>query len=1509
MMTLPRRFPFAVIALGCVAAAAADPPPKPPADTGLRAAAAAVNITPPLGEPIVGGFHPYPATHVHDELHARCLVLDDGTTRLALVVCDLLGIHRSVSDEARRLIAEETGIPPEHVLISATHTHSATTALGGLGDERFKPKLDSLAPYQAFVVRRIADGVRRAVNLLRPAELAVGTVDVPEHLFNRRWFMRPGTMPENPFGTADDLVKMNPPAGSPNLDRPAGPTDPTISVLAVREPDGRPISVFAAYSLHYVGDVGDGHVSADYFGIVCSELARLSEADRADPPFVALLANGTSGDINNIDFKNPRPRQPPYAQMRAVATDVAAKIHAVLADLEYSRSVPLAARYREPVVAARHPTEKEAAWSAKTLETPAADEAKKSLSEIYAERVRALAKQPPTVAVPLQVLQIGPARIGTMPCEVFCEIGLDFRRASGGRPGFLVSIAHGYMGYLPTPRQHELGGYETWPGTNRLEREASTKMLAALVEMCRELDATAGVPSPAEALARMQVDPGLRVELVAAEPEVVDPVALAFDERGRLWVAEMGDYPLGPPPGSGPLSRIKLLEDRDGDGRHETATLFAAGLSFCTGLQPWRGGVIATCAGRVAWLADTDGDGRADHDETLFTGFAEENSQLRANHPTLGPDGMMYVANGLRGGQVVAAAPRWQRAETPAPAGGGPLDIRGKDFRFDPRGVGGDPAAGAGVSGPVRPAFTFATVTGHGQFGLAFDDFGTRFVCSNRNPCVQVMLEEPDLLRNPALALAAAVQDAAPAGEQSRVFPLSAAWTTSNLHAGQFTAACGVLIARGDGLPEEYRGNAFTCDPTGNLVHRSRLRRAGVPYASLPSEPGAENREFLASPSDWFRPVALAGGPDGCLYVADMCRAVIEHPDFMPDELKKRPDLRHGDDRGRIWRVGPARADRRPPVAGLADLPVERLVALLDHPDGWHRDTAARLILERDDEAAVEPLRRLALASGRADGRGQALWLLERLGGLDLPTLRGVLADTVVETALVPDSALPAATAGRAELAAVALRLAGPRLAGDADLRRAVLAAAGDPAALVRFEAVLRLGEIPAAPATADEEAIQRALAGAALAAPGDRWTRAAVGTAVQGRAAGVLARVLEGREPTDDAEVVRDLAELVAAGNEPIAGVLAALEKAWQGMEREAGAAEREPTIRRCLAVVDGLGRGFERSRSSLAKARSGLDAAAGDTLDAIFAAASVRAAEPARSPAERVAAVRLLRHAGWGGFSGALVPLAAGGDQEVRLAAINTLAPWSDPAIDEALLADIAAQTPAVRRAVLDASCAQPGRVARLLDAIESGRLAATLLAPDHWKRLTGLADAALQTRATSLQAASQPADRKEVIARYAAALDMAGDVGRGRTVFTRNCAGCHRIGAVGVNVGPDISDSRTQKPEQYLVHILDPNRVIDANSFAYTAVLADGRALTGLVVAEAGGAVTLRQQDGKETTLGRDEIDSLTNGGVSLMPVGLERMITVPEMADLIAFIKGWRYGDNGLPPPASTARTGP
>ncbi|MFO0963984.1 MAG: neutral/alkaline non-lysosomal ceramidase N-terminal domain-containing protein [Gemmataceae bacterium] len=449
----------------------------------FRAGAATSNITPPLGGDIVGGFAPFPATHIHDELHVRCLVLDDGKVKLVFVVCDLLGLDRLVSDEARASIHKDLGIPPDNVLISATHTHSACSALG----KDARVITDRPDEYQRFVARRIVDGVKRAHNLLRPAQIAWGSAEAPEHVFNRRWVLKEGSkFLVNPFGKVDK-VKMNPPVGSPDLVEPAGPTDPTISFIALREPAGAPIGLFAAYSLHYVGGVGPGHISADYYGMFCAEMERLFKAERQTPPFVALLANGTSGDINNIDFRKARPKKEPYEQMKYVADDVAGKVHAALGRVTWHDHVALAARYREPSIATRRPDADLLAWAKKTIAEKSRVKGKTDLSLVYAERTLRMAAHPETLKMPLQAFRVGDLALATMPCEIFCEIGLEYKKRSPIRPAFMVSLNHGYYGYLPTPRHHKLGGYETWLGTNRLEPTASEKMLDALLEMTAEM--------------------------------------------------------------------------------------------------------------------------------------------------------------------------------------------------------------------------------------------------------------------------------------------------------------------------------------------------------------------------------------------------------------------------------------------------------------------------------------------------------------------------------------------------------------------------------------------------------------------------------------------------------------------------------------------------------------------------------------------------------------------------------------------------------------------------------------------------------------------------------------------------------------------------------------------------------------------------------------------------------------------------------------------------------------
>ncbi len=474
--TRPLWIPTLFAALACATA----PAPSPAADGPLRAGAATLDVTPFLDDPIIGNFDTPPASYVHDPLHARALVLDDGSTRLAFVVVDSVGISRGVFDAARKLAAEKSGIPAGNILAAATHTHSATN---GRSKDPFGVD-DPPTEYQRLLSHRIADAVRLAAGNLAPAEVGWGSVDAPEHLFNRRWLLKPGETVPSPFG-GEEHALMNP-GRNPKIDRPAGPTDPQVSFLAVRTPEGRPIALLANYSLHYIGGVPAGHVSADYFAVFARKVGeRLGVDPLHDPPFVGIMTNGTSGDVNNIDVMGPPPAKPfaPYEKMTIVADDLAGRVATAYAGVAFRPKLKLAAASRELLLKCRRPTPEQVDYARKVLAKPEGAPRHHGLERIFAERTLTLADAPEQVSIMLQAFRIGDLGIAAIPFEVFTEIGLDLKARSPFRPTFTIELANGSYGYLPSPRHFELGGYETWMGVNRVEPGASDRIVATVLDL------------------------------------------------------------------------------------------------------------------------------------------------------------------------------------------------------------------------------------------------------------------------------------------------------------------------------------------------------------------------------------------------------------------------------------------------------------------------------------------------------------------------------------------------------------------------------------------------------------------------------------------------------------------------------------------------------------------------------------------------------------------------------------------------------------------------------------------------------------------------------------------------------------------------------------------------------------------------------------------------------------------------------------------------------------------
>jgi putative heme-binding domain-containing protein len=759
-----------------------------------------------------------------------------------------------------------------------------------------------------------------------------------------------------------------------------------------------------------------------------------------------------------------------------------------------------------------------------------------------------------------------------------------------------------------------------------------------------------------------------------------------------------------------------------------------------------------------------------------------------------------------------------------------PVSISGRDFRFDPRNR------------------SFEGVSGVGQFGLTFDDYGNRFECTNRNPVIHIVLNDQNLKKNPAVVVSAVAHDVATSGPDSRLNSIGRVWVTSNLHEGTFTAACGVNIYRGDALPAEYYGNVYTCDPTARVVHREIMKPDGVTFASKPAR---KDREFYASGDEWSCPVNLDVGPDGAMYVVDMYRQIIEHPHWMPEELQKRPNMRAGIDKGRIYRVVPKNFKWQA-MPKFSQTSSESLVGELAGPNAWRRETAARLLLERQDKSVAQRLKEMAVRGGSIAGRIRAIWSMEGLGVGDEELLLKLCDDSdarIVEQAVIAaDSHVAVSPKLRARIA---------QLATDSSDAR------------VRFNALFVAMPLPQAPKFHIDE-----------------WEMDAMLVAAGSRGGTVLAEMLE--HPI--------ALEKNVAKPEVFIGQLARL--AATSIDKD----ERSKAIAALVGNAEygraGLA-GFlgetRRKEIPLDEVRGALDEKTRKQLDRAFLSARSDATNSNQKESVRLEAIDLLALAN--DAAKVLTPIArTDKNQKVRLRTIAGLSksenikPWKQ------LLGQFYGETPVVQRAVIDSMFASVERTGLLLDEIAAGRIKPAVVDPIHAEQLLKHKNAAVAKRAKKILASSVPADREKVLAKYKPVLKMAAEPARGQAIFKNRCSTCHKIGDVGVQFAPDISDSREKKPEQLLTDILQPNRAIDSNYYSYTATTVDGRVHTGVLAAETSTSVTLKQQEGKSETLRRDEIDDLHNNGVSFMPEGLEKDIPMQDMADLISFIKNWRYLDS-------------
>lgn len=1399
---------FLALALGFALASHATA-----ADAPAYKAGVASKVITPNGAMWMAGYasRNKPAEGKHHELYAKALCVEDATgTRLVLVTTDLIGIPRALGEAVAAEVEKKHGLKRDRLILSSSHTHSGPVVRENLVDmypltKEMAAKVDE---YTQKLQRDLVALIGESLKELKPAALKYGA------------------------GKATFAVNRREPTekGIINGRNPAGPVDHTVPVLAV-EVEGKPIAVVFGYACHNT-TLSGYEWCGDYAGFAQIEL------QKALPGATAMFWTGCGADANPLPRGNVKLCEE-YGKELAKATADALKTAKPITG-------NFATKYETiPLKFDVLPTKQQLTADALSKTLAVQKRAERLLKELDAT-----GKIADTYShYPVQVWAVGDQVLWVaLGGEVVIDYNLRLKKdVPTSRALWVMGYANDVMAYIPSARVLKEGGYEAdssqiyygmpakWSPAIEDAIVAKVKELAHAVAPLKKAP---GALSPQEEKETFKLDERFKIELVASEPDVVDPVAMCFDEKGRLFVCEMRGYPNGGV-GTGKETRgkIKRLEDRDGDGVFETVTTFAEGLRFPMGVTPYKGGVIVAVAPDILYLEDTDGDGKADKTTVLYTGFNLSNIQQMVNSLQWGLDNYVYGIAGSDGGTITSP----QKKEMPAVA------LRNRGFRFK----------------PSEPGSLEPTSSG-GQYGLTADDYQRWFTATNSQHLRQIVLPDHYLKRNPYLAASAVTLDIPEHGAAAKVFRISPfePWrverttrragspdakrfpTTELVPGGYITSACSPLIYTGGLFDKEFHGNNFVCDPANNLVHRELLKENGAVFKAVRAY---EDREFLASTDNWFRPVELKLGPDGAMYLLDFYREAIETPLSLPDDIKAQLNL-ESRGRGRIWRIAPK--GFKP--ANLPDLSALKGKALADElvsANSWRRLTAQRLIVEKQYTELLPDVR--AQLRDRGAPKANVLWALNGLSKLDITSVEPLFLH---------------ADPGVRELS---LRLAEPFLPSVGLPRTYSTRFVSDPSPRVRFQLALSAGAMrpkEAAPILAallekdasDPWIVTAALSSASACGPELLYALAA-STAPNPLVVSRVAAMVGAKG--DPKEIARALG-LVATGAHP--------------------------------AVLDGLGQGMRASARPLPTWWAKPPAEAADVMPKLrerFERAAKALGDDSATAAARVGAAGLLAYGPFelagGSLAEALAPAVPG---DVQAAALRALATHTDASVSDLLLKRWSGFGPALRREAQDAMLARPERALKLLDAVSAKAVPATEFATVTVQQLKAHPSAAVRAKAAAVFTQTADADRAKVVKAYAAALDLKGDTEKGRAVFKKSCAACHKLDGVGSDVGANLLAALPNKSgEDLLAAIFDPNREVDPRYVSYQVVTTDERVLLGVVATETPTSITLRRADGKEDVILRANVSSIRSTALSLMPVGLEKELTPQDAADVLAYLR--------------------
>ena len=1550
----------------------------------------------------------------------------DGYT--VLITVDNCGVPLEMTEAVYERIAAKYNIRRQNFAISSTHSHSAPWLRGfapNIFAEIPEDHAAHLAQYEKELTDKLVDVVDKSIASQRSGHLSYGFGEAGfamnrRALANGKW---------SGFGEVPD-----------------GPTDKRVPVLAAHDVDGKLIAVLANYACHCTTETGEfNQISGDWAGFAADML----EADH--PGAVALIAIGCGADAN------PSPRGT-HEQAKMHGRTIADEVNRLLAKVAVSlrRDEPLPAPQDSgtPVASAKDSATDNAALAdnANTARLISAER------DGYMKRINPVilcnmaridlplgpipsretweqqAKEPGVTGSRaryfLQMLDEGkpiPTTIPDYPVQTWCfgddlamvflggEVVVDYSIRMNDMFDsdrlWINAYSNDVPCYIASARVLREGGYECdssmlfYRRPTRLAPEAEDVLCDAVQKIMphtfysEKLQQDFPAPkSPEESLKCMTTKPDLRVVLAASEPLIRDPVAFDWDERGRLWVVEMGDYPkgdskvavslrrdepsttpqdAGAPPASANTSatdstasadqantarrisaerdgyrgRVQMLEDTDKNGVYDKATTFLDNLAFPNGIHCWRGGVIITMAPEIFYAEDTDGDGKADVRETMYRGFVEGNQQHRVNGLRWGLDGWLYLANGDSGGEIAGTgfvpdakasgrasalrdyASDASKKEQDQTALGGrtpnrsPVSLRGRDLRINP------------------DTNELDAVSGQTQFGRERDDFGNWFGNNNSNPIWQYVLEDRYVRRNLHAGISQVTAQVAVVPGAAPVYPTSRTLARFNdfAFANRFTSACSTMIHRDNYLGEQYYGNAFTSEPVHNLVSRLVMTRDGYGFKG---ERAADEQqsEFLASSDNWFRPTMIRTGPDGAIWVADMYRAVIEHPEWIPPEYQRKMNLYAGSDMGRIYRIVPAseccgenvavslRRDEPSAAPPDSETPVvDAEIARIDEPASEDEAKPARLISTERDGYFNQPWNEIPLVQLRQRVQSSNGWwrdtthriLMHRIHELDARDITALVqaatGDANEAVAVQAGALLSSVCENSGSAQAIATRAeAIPALLTDVrpasrrmglqmvesseserpanDLVMAMLEGmTADEDRSVRLQLALTSGRIVHQKTSVIiAKLLQRDF--------GDNVIRnAAISSLTANNIKDVLTETLKLASENPNEQLVGLLLGQAAAmeQQDAITGPLLAL---ITSLTPDATSARIDSLASTVSSVLSG------EIATKLQSNRTFLEA-----INAAGAMAQEIASDETTEVDRRAAAIR---------FAGASALITGSKSLDliqyltpqtpfaIQLAAVQLMGRDLNQEVVDQIVNKWASLDAAVRAEAMANMLKRENSIGYLLDGIEAGSLSAGDLDASQRDRLINHSSETISERARKVLGEEAPSPRVAVVDDFKSQisnlkLEISKDeqAAAGKLVFEKRCATCHRLQDVGKEVGADLAALKDRSTDALLTAILDPNKAVESKFLVYTVVTKDGLQHSGMLKGETGGSLTLIGNDGKEITVVRANIEELVGSQRSLMPEGLEKDLSAQDLAYVIAFVQStgspWKRFDGNAP----------